>query len=457
MEKIVDKRIVLFISMMGAFLVPFMSSSVVIALPSIGNELSASTILLNWILLTFLLSAAIFVVPFGRIADIFGRKKIYLYGLVLFTFASILCAISISSGMLLFSRVLQGISGAMIFSTSVAILTSAYPPGERGKVLGLNVAVTYLGLSLGPVLGGVLTHNFGWRSIFLFTVPFGVIAIYFIITKLKFEWTEAKGEGFDYFGSIIYGIALFCIMTGLSLVKEEWFAPLLIIIGIIALFLFGFYESRLKYPVLNISLFKGNKVLVFSSLAALINYSATYAVGYLLSLYLQFIKGFTSQEAGLILLIQPAIQAAFSPVSGKVSDKIEPQKVASIGMAISALGLLLFIFLDQNANLVLVVVGLVLLGFGFALFSSPNTNAIMSSVEKRFYGVTSGILGAVRLVGQTFSIGITSLIFIIYFGGAQITRKFHPHFIQSSQTVFIILTLLSFAGIFASLSRGKLR
>ena len=456
MENKIDKRSVLLISLIGAFLVPFMSSSLVIALPSIGNEFSVGTISLNWVLLAFLLSAAIFVVPFGRIADIYGRKKVYLYGMVLFTLSSILSSISFSMEMLILSRIIQGIGGAMIFCTSVAILTSVYPPGERGKVLGLNISVTYIGLSLGPVIGGILTHNYGWRSIFYFTIPIGVFGIVFILKKLKYEWIEAKGEKFDYIGSIIYGIALFCIMAGLSLVSEEWYGYLLILVGIISIIVFGYFELKVQNPVLNISLFKGNRVLVFASLAALINYSATYAVGYLLSLYLQYIKGFSSQEAGLILLIQPVIQAVFSPLTGRLSDKFEPQKLASIGMALSGFGLLLFTFLNKNTNLVFVIVALVLLGLGFALFSSPNTNAIMSSVEKKFYGVTSGILGTVRLVGQTFSIGITSLIFIIYFGGAQISKKYHPHFVQSTETIFIVLTILSLVGVFASLSRGKM-
>lgn len=455
-ENKVNKRIVLLIANVGAFLTPFMSSSVNIALPTISKEFAMSAVMQNWVATAYLLSAAIFVVPFGRIADIYGRKKIYLYGVIIITISSALCAASHTSLLLIIFRVLQGIGSAMLFGTGVAILTSVYPAGERGRALGINVGVTYVGLSVGPIFGGVLTHHFSWRSIFLAIVPLGIIVIILLVWKLKQEWLEAAGEKIDYVGALIYGAALLGIMSGLSLIHVRW-GIWLMILGVFGIVTFGIYEGRLENPILNIKLFRNNKIFVFSSLAALVNYSATFAVAYLLSIYLQDIKGLNPKNAGYVLIAQPIVQAIFSPFTGWFSDKIETRKIASSGMSLTAIGLLLLIFINESTSLIYIIVSLCILGFGFALFSSPNTNAIMSSVEKQFYGVASGVLGTMRLTGQALSMGITALVISLYIGGSQITREHHPYFIEIFRTTFIILTVFCFAGIFASLARGKMR
>lgn len=356
--------------------------------------------------------------------------------------------------MLIAFRVLQGISSAMISVTLVPILSSVYFQGDRGRALGINVAATYIGLSSGPFLGGFLTKYLGWRSIFFLVVPIGIIII-IILLNLKQNWAEAKGEEFDYKGSIIYSVGLFGVVYGLSLVRSFW-GPILMLIGCILLIIFGFYENRVKNPILNMTLIKNNKILTFSSLAALINYSATFVISYLLSLYLQYIKGFDPQQAGLILVAQPLVQALFSPLAGGLSDRMEPRMVASLGMAVTSAGLAFFIFLTENTSIEYIIAALAVVGFGFALFSSPNTNAIMGSVTKKYYGVASGIIGSARSVGQAFSMGITSLVMVFYMGNIQISRSNHPNFIISIKITFIILTILCFFGIFASIARGKI-
>lgn len=456
MDKNANKNVVLFIAAVGSFLTPFMSSSVVIALPAIGRDLAMGTDLLNWVASSFLLAAAICVVPFGRLSDIYGRKRIYLYGIVMFSLSTVLCGVSISAAMLIVFRVLQGISSAMIFSTGVAILTSVFPAGQRGKVLGINVAVVYLGLAVGPFVGGFLTQYLGWRSIFFINIPIEVAAIIAILLGLKQEWTDAKGEKFDMLGSIVYGLGLLGIMSGLSITGIGVWRVVLALAGVAAIVAFGVLEMKTDSPVLKISLFKNNRVLSFSSLAALINYSATFAVSYLVSLYLQYVRGFSPKDAGLILMVQPAVQAFFSPLAGKLSDRIEPQKVASAGMAISVAGLMVFTFLNSNTYIMFLVAGLMTLGLGLALFSSPNTNAIMSSVAKEFYGVTSGIVGTARLIGQTLSMGVVSLIFALYIGRVQITQQYSSALIVSTKIVFTVFAVLCFIGIFASLARGSI-
>jgi len=405
---------------------------------------------------SFLLAAAMFLVPFGRLADIYGRKRIFTYGVLVYTASSVLAALSNSPALLISSRVLQGAGGAMIFGTGVAILTSVFPAGERGKALGINVAAVYLGLSLGPFLGGFLTQHLGWRSIFLVNLPLGLVISAFVWWKLPGEWAEAKGEKFDWIGSLVYSLSLVALMYGFSRLPAApgaW----LIVLGMAGLGGFSAWEARSASPVLDVNLFRRNQVFALSNLAALINYSATYAVSFLLSLYLQYIKELSPQEAGLILVAQPVVQAIFSPLAGRLSDHIEPRLVASAGMALTVVGLSLLTFLGEGTALSFIVASLIVLGFGFALFSSPNTNAVMSAVDRRFYGIASGTLGTMRLTGQMFSMGVAMLAFAVYIGKAQITPEYYPLFLQSARTVFTIFVLLCFGGIFASLTRGKVR
>jgi EmrB/QacA subfamily drug resistance transporter len=451
-----NKKFTLFVTTLGAFLVPFMSSSVNVALPSIGKEFAMNAIVLSWVITSYLLSVASFQVPSGRIADIYGRKKIFLLGFALHTFFSVLCAISYDPFLLIVFRFLQGIGGSMTFSVGVVILISVFPFEERGKVLGINIAAVYLGLSCGPFLGGVLTYAFGWRAIFFANVPIGILIILFTLLKMKGEWTEAKGEPFDLTGAVLYSTTLAAIIYGLSLLPEAR-GGLFILLGAILLLAFVKWETRLKAPLFNVDLFRRNKVFAFSNLAALINYSATSTVSFLLSLYLQFIKGLNPQEAGLVLIFQPVMQAIFSPFAGKLSDRIEPRKVASIGMAMTAVGLFLFSFLDERTATPFIIANLAFMGLGFALFSSPNTNAVMSSIEKKFYGVGSGTLGTMRSVGMMFSMGTVMLLFSLYIGRVQITPSSYPLFIKSVKVAFAIFTVLCVAGIFASLSRGRMR
>ncbi len=451
-----NKRSTLLVTTLGSFLTPFMGSSINIALPSIGKEFAMNAVLLSWVTTSYLLTVAMFLVPLGRIADIHGRKKIFFYGFVIYTLSSFLCTMATSPFFLIASRMLQGIGASMTFSTGVAILISVFPPGDRGKVLGINVAAVYLGLSCGPFLGGLLTHYFGWRTIFLINVPLGLLIIFFTFWKLKGEWTEARGEKFDFIGSILYSFTLVTVMYGFSLLPGIWGA-FFILLGVGGFWAFMKWESKSESPVFDIDLFRNNKIFAFSNLAALINYSAVFAIGFLLSLYLQLIKGLNPQEAGIILICQPIVQAVFSPFAGRLSDRIEPRIVASTGMALTTVGLALFIFLDEKTTLSFIVVNLILIGFGFGLFSSPNTNAVMSSIEKKFYGVASGILGTMRATGNMFSMGIVMLIFSLYIGRTQITPSHYPLFIKSVKSAFIIFTSLCLAGIFASLSRGRMR
>jgi len=451
-----SKRITLFVAATASFATTFMGSSINIALPSIGREFDLDAVMLGWIATSYLLAAAIFLVPFGRIADIHGRKKVFIYGIVIFTFSSLLSAFSPSAVILILLRVLQGFGGAMIYCTGIAMIASVFSPGERGKALGISVAATYMGLSLGPVLGGLLTQHSGWRSIFLAVVPLGLAVIVAVLWKMKGDWVEARGEKFDLAGSVVLSLALVAMMYGLSLlpaVPGVW----LIVTGILGIAAFVWWEMRVESPVLNVGLFRDNAVFAFSNLTALLHYSATFAVIFFLSLYLQYIKGLSPAYAGLVLISQPVVMAIFSPVAGRLSDRVEPRWVASGGMALTAIGLGLLHFLKAETPLEFIIAVLSLIGFGAALFSSPNTNAVMSSVDTRFYGVASATMATLRQVGHMTSMGIAMLLLSLYMGKAQITPEYYQLFLGSMKTAFLIFAALCFAGIFTSLARGKTR
>ncbi|HTY81613.1 MAG TPA: MFS transporter [Dehalococcoidales bacterium] len=450
----VSKTAVQIIAGISSFIMPFTLSSVTIALKSIGEYFNLDAVALNWVATAYLLSTAAFLVPFGRIGDIYGRKKVFLVGVSIDAAGSLLCAFSQSGAWLIAFRAMQGLGGAMIFGTAIAILTSVFPPQERGRALGMNTAAVYTGLSAGPLIGGTLTQHMGWQSIFLLNALLGLTLITVVLWKLKGEWAGSRGEKFDFAGALIYCVALVALIYGFSelpSLKGLW----LIIIGAAGLAAFAFWEARTKYPVLQVSFFLKNRVFRYSNLAALINYSATNSVAFLLSLYLQYIKGFKADSAGFILVLQPVIMVICSVIAGRLSDRIEPRIISSTGMALTTIGLVMLIFLNNNTSLAYILVILAVLGLGFGFFSSPNTNAVMSSVDKKFYGVASGTLGTMRVVGQTTSLAISLLLFALYIGKVEIMPSNYPAFLTSMKTAFIISAALCFAGIFASIVRGK--
>ena len=456
MAMLEPKKTALLIAVLAGFLTPFDLSAVNIALPTIAAEFSIDAVTLGWVATTYLLASAVFLVPFGRIADIHGRTKIFSAGLVVFTFASLAIVFSVSPSMIILLRLMQGTGAALIFGTSVAILTSVTPPPERGKALGIYTTAVYLGLSMGPFLGGFLVTSFGWRSIFLVNVPLGILILALIRTQLQGEWADARGESFDFSGALLYGSALVCVMYGFSLLPG---VPgiALVITGMLALAGFVWWEHRTPSPLINLSLFLKNRVFAFSNLAALINYSATFSVTFFLSFYLQYIRGFSPAVAGTILVTQPVVMAVFSSFTGRLSDRIEPGRIASAGMGMTACGLFLLSLLSADTPLGYLIGTLVLLGLGFAFFSSPNTNAVMSSVTKPYYGVASGTLGTMRLVGQMLSIGIALVIITLFIGPVIITPDAGTQLLMSIRVGFTFFALLCCIGIFFSLVRGSLR
>jgi len=448
------KRSVLTVTAFASFLTPFMGSSINLALPSIGDEMGLNAVTLNWIVSSYMLTTSILLLPAGRAGDIIGRKKIFTAGLVIFTLTMIMLTFTPGIKWLIGVRILQGAGGAMMFGTNMAILTSVFPAGERGRAMGINVTAVYAGLASGPFLGGLLTRYLGWRSIFAFLVPMGIISLIMIRRRMKGEWAEARGESFDWPGAVIYGMSIAALIYGFSKLPSVagW---VITTAGLALVPLFILREKTTVHPLFDITLISRNRVFAFSSLAALIHYAATSAIGFFLSLFLQYIKELGPRDAGFVLMAWPVTMALISPAAGKLSDTRNPGVLASIGMTITSVGLIMLCFLTKETSILFVVVVLVIMGAGFSLFSSPNSNAIMSSVEKRQLGNASGMLGTMRNVGQTFSMAIALMLLAIYMGQAKIDPTNYPELLGAMKSAFVIFAILCFAGIFASLARNK--
>jgi EmrB/QacA subfamily drug resistance transporter len=451
----VNKVVLLAITMTSSFFNPLMGAAVNIALPAISLEYSLNAVQMSWVTMAFLLASAVFLVPFGKIGDMMGRKKIFLYGNIFFMLATLLCAFSGSGNFLIFSRLLQGIGSAMILSTTMAIVISAFPPQERGKVIGFNVSAVYVGLSAAPILGGFMTQALGWRSLFFLNAIVSALLIVAIIYKIKAEWVEAKGEKFDWLGVLIYMPSMAALMYGFSQLPT---LPAIICssAGILGLVTFVLMEFKNPFPVLNMKLFFENKVFASSNLSAFINYAATFAVSFVLSLYLQYAKHLTPGQAGLLLVTQPLLMAVVAVFSGRLSDRINPRWLASSGMAISVFGLLMLVFIETDTSRAFIVTALAILGFGFGLFSAPNTNMLMSSVDRKFYGIASATVSTMRSTGMMFSMAMASLSVHVFVGDNKISDSNIDSFIHSSQVIFLVFTILCIVGVFTSFVGKKL-
>jgi EmrB/QacA subfamily drug resistance transporter len=459
-----SKRVTLAVATFGAFMTPFDGSVVTLALPSIGRDLGGNVVSLGWVATAYVLGLTICVIPFGRLADIRGRGRVYALGVALFTLASASCGLAPSLNSLIAMRFIQGVAAAMMAGNSIALLTSVFPANERGKVLGINTATVYVGLSVGPSLGGFLVEYLGWRSVFYVNVPIGTAVVLLALFKLQREKTDGKTERLDPIGIVTWGLALSMILLGLTLSEGQGsssLAKILLVLGFAALGLFIFFESRVASPLLDIKLFK-NAPFAFSTLTALLNYSSVFGVSFVMSLYLQLVSGFTPEQAGFIMLAQPVMMASLSPLGGWLSDRVEPRIVSSIGMGIVSASIFALSLLGTASNWWDIAVRLMILGTGHAFFSSPNTNATMSSVERRQYGIAAALLSTMRFTGQAISLAVVTSVLSANLGRVVVSGRSGPQvpadaFMKGMKMALTILAGICAAGVFTSLVRGRIR
>ncbi len=432
---------------------PFMMSAVGIALPAIGQEFSASALQLGLVETSYVLSASIFLLAMGRFGDIHGRRKVFQVGLLIFSAFGGLISQAGSIESVIILRFLQGMGGAMVMATTMAIVVSVFPPAERGKALGISIASIYAGISCGPFFGGLLVTALGWRSIFYIVIPLGLLTYAVVRIKMHEDWAEAKGEPFDWRGALIYAPSILLLVTGVSNLNQGWWAWGLLLLANLGLALFVNLETRTDYPLLNVRLLRENRVFALSNLAALFNYAATFGVTFFLSLYLQYVKGISPHQAGSLLIVQPIVQTIFSPLCGRLSDRFSPALIATSGMILCAVGLALAASLSATSPLPLVFLLLILLGAGFALFSSPNVSMIMGSVAPRHLGVASGLNSTMRTLGMMTSMMIITLIFSMLMQGQPVTLETQPAFLTSMRLSLLVFCGLCVIGIGCSLGR----
>ncbi|GHV14315.1 MFS transporter [Fibrobacterales bacterium] len=444
-----SNRAILVTLCITSFLVPYMGSSLNLALPQIGEAFSLDAKKLGWVNSAFLIATAILQVPFAKIADLVGRKKVFLCGVGIFGIFSVACAFANSFALLLTLRAFSGLGGAMVFGTNMAILSEVYEPSKRGRAMGILTSTVYMALAIGPFLGGILTHYLGWHSVFWIPGIILILQAFTVPFFIRDEWVVSAGGHFDKRGALIYGVSLFCLIFGFSELPN-WNAVGLAVVGLLGLLIFYNFEKRNADPMFQVSLFGGNKVFTLASLSAFCSYAATAAIAFMISLYLQFVRGFEARTAGLVLVSSAVVQSLFALYAGKLADKYRPSKIAMLGMAFNALGLLGLTFVNAQTPIYLIILMLLFLGVGFGLFASPNTKVIMGSVERRSLGQASATIGTMRLTGQAFSMGIAMMAISLFVGDNTITAEYFDSFTLSMRLTFAIFAFLCILGTYAS-------
>ena len=445
---------ILLTTMFASFMNPYMLAAVNISLPQIQYQFVCSAKTLSWVSNSFLLANAIVLLPLSRAADIWGRVRFFKIGLYVFALFSLLSGLSNSAVMLLSMRAFQGVGAALMHVTGVAIITECYPPNKRGYALGLNIGAVYAGLSMGPFLGGIITQIGGWSLVFLSVVPLAVITIILSHVNLR-NVNIAKNHGaFDLKGSFLYAVSIFLFIYGGGRI-DEMQGVVLFVAGLLMFLLFYLFEKRTQNPILNIKLLTSNRKFTFSNLAAFIHYSSIFGVSFILSLYLQFAKGLSPAQTGTILLAQPLVMVFTAPFTGRLSDKINPAYLASAGLMVTFVVLAVMSFLTLQTSVVYVVVLLAFLGLGFGLFTSPNTNSVMSAVDKKQYGIASGINATMRVFGQTISMMMVTVFITMLMGNESISTANIGLYLKSAKLYFMVFSVLSLLGIWFSIQRDK--
>ncbi len=447
---------VLVVVFLAFFITAFSTYTTVISAKDIAIEMQMDAVTLSWVSTVFILAAALFQIPFGKIGDIYGRKKVFLTGIILFTLASIFLAFSYSSPIFIFFRFLQGSGAALIFATGNAILTASFPLKDRGKVLGISITGVYIGLTLSPILGGLMTNSIGWRCQFWFNIPFGLLIALLVLFKVKGEWKSEKKEKMDLFGIALFMIFLFFLIFCFTIFPNP-LGFLFLGVFIFTLIVFYNWEKRITNPLLNMNLFKNNRFLTFSSASELAFYVSTIALNLLLSLFMQYLKNMSPQEAGLILVVQPLMMALFSPLAGRLSNKIEAKKIVSIGIGMSAIGIVILLFIDVDFPIYFVVLAFGIIGVGTAFFASPNIRAIMDSVPRDYLGIAAGLEGTMRTIGQSLSFGVVTLVFALILGEVEITPIYHSLFLISARMICSFFLLIILFSLILSFFRGNVK
>ena len=410
-----------------------------IAIPNLAEDLHANAKMIAWMPTLYLLSSVMFMLPCGKVADNYGRKRVYAFGLGLNAVASLMCALATSIEWVLFWRFIQGAAGAMIFGIGVAIITSVTPDNKRGMALGTSAACVYIGLSAAPAVGGWLTEMWGWRAVFYSQIPLVLLLLAAIKLFLHGEWKNDKKSPFDWWGTVIFSLFALFLVLGLSDLPDiaGW---LLTVLSIICLMLFIVHQSRSRRPLIRVQMFLESRVFSLSLTTSFLMYASNFSLAFLLSLYLQYIKGLSPTHAGQIILLQAVSMAIMAPLAGRLSDKVQPRLLATLGCIIVLVGFFLLSRLSISSSTVYISGSLLLLGIGFGLFSTPNNNAIMGAVDKSELGVASSSMNLSRTIGNLFGMSLINLIVHYYLGDSTFSAQ-NGHALMSTISLAFTVSL----------------
>lgn len=449
------RNLVVLIICTGSFLSPLTLASVNMAIPSMALALGADAASVALIPAIFLVSNVALMLPFAKLADNFGRKRIYGIGIALNAAASTGAYLANSIDWILFCRFVQGAGSAMTFGSSLAIIISVFGARERGLPLGLNTAAIYVGLTVAPALGGLITDTFGWRAVFLIPLPIAAILLTVIFVFLKQEWRHERYSAFDWLGATIFAAWTVVMVVGLRGLPQ-WPNVIALLLSACLAGLFVWQQSRHDEPLIRVQMFRANRLFTRSLATAFLMYSSTYPLAFLLSLYLQYVRGLSALEAGQVLLVQALAMALLAPFAGRLSDRVEPRIISTVGCVCVALGFALLSRLGFDTSPAYIGSSLFLMGIGFGLFSTPNNNAVMSAVPVGEVGVASATVNLARVTGQLVGISLINLIIHLLLGDAVITE-------DQYEALLGIVTLSMYMGlVFAAVasvlsgSRGRM-
>ena len=463
------KWIVLSVTTIGAMMAAIDTTIVILGLPQMMIDLHADLVEMIWVIIGYILISTVFLMTFGRVADLLGRVRMYNLGFVVFTLGSLLCGLSLSAAALIGFRLLQGAGAAMMLVNSIALITEVFPPNERGRALGINSVTWAAGGVLGPVLGGLILNAGSWRWIFFINIPIGILGALWGFFALKEISTRNSNEKFDLFGAVTFSLSLLAVLLALTMgIQFSWTSwPILLLFAAFALFLIIFYlwERRAAFPVLDLSLFT-SRVYNFSVAAALMQSLGLFAVNFLIIFYLQGVRGFDPLTAALLLLPLPLVSALVAPIGGILADRIGARIPATVGLLLQAAALLWLSGLSPTTPYPVLAVGLALMGLGGGLFFSPNTSAAMTAAPKNRLGVASAALGTLRqtgmVVGFALSLAVTAgslprdVMMQIFVGtSVKLGSQVMQNFVYGVRNAFLFSIVLCLIAAGFSLARGS--
>lgn len=453
-EKSAIAKFALIIVCLGSIIGPLGMASVNIAIPDLAADLQANAKMVSWLPTLFILSSVMFMLPASKLADNFGRKRIYAYGLALNAFSSFMCGLGTSIEWVLFWRFVQGGASAMIFGTGVAIITSVTPPNKRGAALGITAACIYIGLTVAPAVGGWLTELWGWRSVFLFQVPIVIALLVLIKMRLSGEWKNQEKTRYDWWGTGIFAVFSSSLVYGLSILPSV-LGVLMLGLSAISMASFIVHQSRSRRPLIRVQMFRESRVFSMSLTTSLLMYASNFPLVFLMSLYLQYVKNLSPSQAGQVILVQALSMAIMAPLSGKLADRFQPRLVATLGCVIVACGLLVLSLMNTQTSVMHIAGSLLLIGIGFGLFSTPNNNAIMSATKTHEVGVASASMNLSRTIGNLFGMSLVNLMVHFYLGDAQFTQEQNPALIQTVEMALNMSLAFVLVACVISAFRGK--